>query len=105
MNYCVITGNVSGNLQYEMGETERVCKFKVYNRVYKAHKGDVDTQIIPCRAYGNLAEYVNAEIYNNCEVLILGRIRVSTVKLGDKLKPIFYVYCYAVTKLEQNEYD
>lgn len=105
MNYCVISGKISSNIDYGIGSNERVCRFRIRNVYFKMNNSKSDAQYIPCRAYGNLAEYCNAELYPDCEVVVIGRIRISSVRLNGRLKNIMYVYCNCVTKIEHRDYD
>lgn len=104
MNYCVISGQIVGDIVSELDREKSCCKFNIKNLYYKTNVSASEKTIIRCICYGALADYVYHELYEGANILVTGRVLsrhyVSNGVHIDRL----YVGCNTVTKLEQEEY-
>ena len=104
MNYCVISGQIVGDIVSELDREKSCCKFNIKNLYYKPNVSASEKTIIRCICYGALADYVYHELYEGANILVTGRVLsrhyVSNGVHIDRL----YVGCNTVTKLEQEEY-
>lgn len=105
MNYCVVSGQIVGDIVSELDKNMSCCKFNIKNLYYKPNVSANEKTIIRCICYGALADYVYNELYEGANILVTGRVLnrhyVSNNTHIDRL----YIGCNTVSKLEQEEYD
>ena len=105
MNYCVVSGQIVGDIVSELDREMKCCKFNIKNLYYKPNVSANEKTIIRCICYGALADYVYHELYEGANVLVTGRVLnrhyVSNGVHIDRL----YIGCNTVTRLEQEEYS
>lgn len=105
MNYCVVSGQIIGNIDTELNK-EMVCtKFNLKNLYYKSTTSATEKTIIRCICYGALADYVYNELYEGANVLVTGRVLNRHYVVNNTHIDRQYIGCNTVTKLEQEEYS
>lgn len=105
MNQVIISGKIVGQIVSELDKELTTCKFKLNNQVYSPGKSSMVKTIVRCICYGALAEYVNNELYEGCNVIITGRIQYRRYISNNTPIDIMYVACNTVSILEQEEYS
>lgn len=105
MNYCVISGKIASDIDIEYNKTTSVCKFTLKNTYFDNNKNVMVPTLVRCMCHGALADYVNAEMYCNCNVIITGRIIFKRFIVKGATIDKFYISCTTVSKLEQEEYS
>lgn len=108
MNTIVVSGKIASDILEDLNGELYCSKFKIKNMSYSPNRkyNNVETVMLPCIAYGNVARYVSTELYNGCDVLITGRILTRTYKVeSNKTVTKYYIGCNTVTKLEQELYE
>jgi single-stranded DNA-binding protein len=105
MNYCVISGEIVGDIDSSFNGEMSCAKFNVKNIYYKPRLSSSERTIIRCVCYGALADYVSNELYEGANILITGRVLSRHfVKNGAHMDKV-YVGCNTVSILEQEEYS
>ena len=93
MNVALITGRV-----YKIESYEDCVRFSV--RLYEP----TGSYTIKCRAYGNLIRFVESELNENDDVLVVGKTCSTSFKTADSFIYSTYLKCRYITKLTQAEY-
>lgn len=105
MNYCVVSGQIVGDIDNQLNGEMSCCKFSIKNLYYKPNVSATEKTIIRCICYGALADYVYNELYEGANVIITGRVLnrhyISNNVHIDRL----YIGCNTVSRLEQEEYS
>lgn len=104
MNTVIISGKIL-DITSELDKNTTTSKFKLQNMVYSPNKSSMIKTIVRCICYGALAEYVNNELYENCNVICTGRIQYRRFISNNQPIDIMYVVCNTVSILEQEEYS
>jgi len=105
MNQVVISGKIVGEINSELKNEMKVCRFKLKNMYYIDKNSKQEITIIRCIAYGALAEYCYNELYEGANILITGRVLHRHYISNNQPIDLMYVGCNTVTKLEQEEYS
>lgn len=105
MNYCVVSGQIVGNINNELNNNMSCCKFNIKNLYYKPNISANEKTIIRCICYGSLADYVNNELYEGANILVTGRVLSRHYIVNNTHIERLYIGCNTVTKLEQEEYN
>ena len=69
MNYCVVSGQIVGNIDNQLNGEMSCCKFSIKNLYYKPNVSATEKTIIRCICYGALADYVYNELYEGANVI------------------------------------
>lgn len=104
MNYCTISGTITGEICSTISEDMDKTTFNIKNLYYSPLTKATEKTIIRCICYGGLADYVNNELYEGANVLVTGRILSRFYKTEKTNVSRLYIGCNTVTKLEQEEY-
>ena len=104
MNTVIISGKIL-DITSELDKNTTTSKFKLQNMVYSPNKSSMIKTIVRCICYGALAEYVNNELYEGCNVICTGRIQYRRFISNNQPIDIMYVVCNTVSILEQEEYS
>ena len=104
MNTVIISGQIQ-TINAELDKNTTTCKFKLLNQVYSGNKSCMVKTIVRCICYGALAEYVNNELYEGCNVICTGRIQYRRFISNNQPIDIMYVACNTVSVLDQEEYS
>lgn len=104
MNTVIISGKIE-SITSELDKNTTTSKFKLLNQVYSPNKSSMIKTIVRCICYGALAEYVNNELYEGCNVICTGRISYRRFISNNQPIDIMYVACNTVSILEQEEYS
>ena len=104
MNQVYISGKIVGDILHEYKDNVSVTKFKLQNQRYSPNSNIMLKTIIWCRCTGALADYVNSELYEGCEVICTGFIQYIKYVTNNVSIDRMYVCCNTVSKLEQEEY-
>ena len=72
---------------------------------YAYKKNNIETIYLDCICYGNVARYVYHELYEDCDVLITGRMLTRHYVVNGSGFYKYYIGCNTVTKLEQEDYE
>ena len=105
MNQVIISGKIVGDIVCELDKNTTTTKFKLLNMVYSGNKSAMVKTYVRCICYGAVAEYVNNELYENCNVICTGRIHYRRFISNNQPIDILYVVCNTVSILEQEEYS
>ena len=105
MNTVIISGKIYGDIYYEYTNDVSITKFKICNQKYNGTKGIMDRHIIRCICKGALADYVNTELYEGCNIIITGYISSKVFDVNNTKVDRTYLYCNTVSVLEQEEYS
>lgn len=105
MNTVIISGKITGDINCELDKNTTTTKFKLLNMVYSPNRSSMIKTIVRCITYGALAEYVNNELYEGCNVICTGRIQYRRFISNNQPIDIMYVSCNTVSILEQEEYS
>ena len=105
MNYCVISGQIVGDIDNELNNTMSCCKFNLKNLYYKPNVSATERTIIRCVCYGAVADYVINELYEGANVLVTGRVLSRHYVVNNTHIDRLYIGCNTVTRLEQEEYS
>jgi single-stranded DNA-binding protein len=105
MNTVIISGKISGEITCEYDKHTTTTKFKLLNQVYSGVKSSMLKTIVRCICYGAVAEYVQNELYDGCNVICTGRIQYRRYISNNQPIDIMYVCCNTVSILEQEEYS
>lgn len=104
MNLVVISGKIASEIEMGVeGEASR-CKFKIKNQFYSSSKNAQLTTVIPCIAYGAVADYCYNELWEGCEVLVTGGLLFRRYLIDGKRYDRMYIRCNTISKLEQEVY-
>jgi len=103
MNYCVVSGKMF-DIEYSTSTTINCTKFTLKNNYFRTDKTSTETTNIRCIAYGALADYINSEMYDGCDVLVTGRVLNRHYITNNTHINKMYIGCNTVTRLEQEEY-
>jgi single-stranded DNA-binding protein len=105
MNYCIVSGQIVGDIDSELNKEMSCTKFNIKNLYYKPNKSSTEKAIIRCICYGALADYVYNELYEGANILVTGRVlNRHYVSNGVHLDRL-YIGCTTVSILEQEEYS
>ena len=104
MNTVIISGKIE-TIDTELEKETTVCKFTLLNMIYSGTKNAMVKTYIRCICYGAVAEYVNGELYEGCNVICTGYIKFRTFICNNTKIDKMYVYCNTVSILEQEEYS
>lgn len=104
MNTVIISGKIE-TITSELDKNTTTCKFKLLNQAYSSNRCNMVKTIVRCICYGALAEYVNNELYEGCNVICTGRIQYRRFISNNIPIDIMYVACSTVSVLEQEEYS
>lgn len=104
MNYVVISGQIVGDIKEELNRELYCCKFKLKNTKFSEKKSNVETVYIDCICYGNVATFVNTELYDGANVVVTGRVLTRHYIVNGTGFYKLYIGCNTVTKLEQEDY-
>ena len=104
MNSVVISGKIE-KIVCELDKNTTTTKFTLLNMVYSGTKSSMVKTYVRCICYGALAEYVNNELYENCNVICTGRIQYRRFISNNQPIDIMYVACNTVSVLDQEEYS
>lgn len=105
MNYCIVSGQIVGDIDSELNKEMSCTKFNIKNLYYKPNKSSTEKAIIRCICYGALADYVYNELYEGANILVTGRVlNRHYVSNGVHLDRL-YIGCTTVSLLEQEEYS
>jgi single-stranded DNA-binding protein len=105
MNQVIISGKISGDIDCDYDKQMTTAKFKLLNMVYSNSKSTMIKTIVRCICYGAVAEYVNNELYDGCNVICTGRIQYRRYISNNTPIDILYIMCNTVSILEQEEYS
>ena len=105
MNQVIISGKITGDINCELDKNVTTTKFKLLNMVYSPNRSSMIKTIVRCITYGALAEYVNNELYEGCNVICTGRIQYRRYLSNNTAIDLMYVMCNTVSILEQEEYS
>ena len=105
MNQVIISGNITGDINCELDKNTTTTKFKLLNMVYSPNRSSMIKTIVRCITYGALAEYVNNELYEGCNVICTGRIQYRRYISKNTAVDMMYIMCNTVSILEQEEYS
>ena len=105
MNNVVISGKVYGIISHEYDNDISTTNFALLNQVYSFNKGAMVKNIIRCRCTGAVADYVNTELYEGCNVICTGWLQYKMNPVGKGFVEKCYVMCNTVSILEQEEYS
>lgn len=104
MNLVVISGKICSNIDMGLdGESSR-CRFKIKSQYFSPSRGARLTTIVPCIAYGAVADYCYNEMWAGCDVIITGAILFQRYEVNGKTFDRMYIRCNTISKLEQEEY-
>ena len=104
MNQVIISGKIQ-TITSELDKNTTTTKFKLLNMVYSPNRSSMIKTIVRCITYGALAEYVNNELYEGCNVICTGRIQYRRYISNNTALDLMYVSCNTVSILEQEEYS
>lgn len=104
MNSVVISGKIYGMINHEYDNDLSVTNFTLLNQKYSPHKSTMIKNMIKCRCVGALADYVNTELYEGCNVICTGYLQFKMNPVGKGFMEKCYVVCNTVSILEQEEY-
>ena len=105
MNQVIISGKITGDINCELDKNTTTTKFKLLNMVYSHNRSSMIKTIVRCITYGALADYVNNELYEGCNVICTGRIQYRRYLNNNTAIDLMYVMCNTVSILEQEEYS
>lgn len=105
MNQVVISGKISGNITHEYVNDTSVTKFTLLNMAYSNNRNTMLKTYVRCRCTGALADYVNNELYEGCNVICTGRIQFIRNIVNNTSIDRMYILCNTVSILEQEEYS
>jgi single-stranded DNA-binding protein len=105
MNQVIISGKITGDINCELDKNATTTKFKLLNMVYSPNRSSMIKTIVRCITYGALAEYVNNELYEGCNIICTGRIQYRRYISNNTTVDMMYVMCNTVSILEQEEYS
>lgn len=105
MNQVVISGKISGDIIHEYNDSVSTTKFKILNQRYSPGSGVMMKTYIWCRCTGALADYVQNEMFEGCDILITGYIQYISYVVNNTKIDRLVIHCNTVTRLEQEEYD
>lgn len=104
MNQVVISGKISGDILHEYNDTVSTTKFKILNQRYSPGSNTMLKTMVWCRCTGALADYVNTELYEGCNIIVTGYIQYITYVVGGTKIDRLVIHCNTVSILEQEEY-
>lgn len=104
MNQVVISGKIYGDINHEYNDSVSTTKFKILNQRYSPNGGTMLKTIVWCRCTGALADYVNTELYEGCNIIVTGFIQYLTYVVNNTKIDRLMIYCNTVSILEQEEY-
>lgn len=106
MNMCIVSGKIVGDIENSQNGTMSCTKFNIQNMRYKPTTSTMEKTIIRCVSYGALADYINNELYEGCNIVVTGNILNRRYYLDSTKSYIdrLYVGCSTVSRLDQEEY-
>lgn len=104
MNQVVISGKIYGDINHEYNNSVSTTKFKILNQKYSPSSSTMMKTIVWCRCTGALADYVNTELYEGCNIIVTGFIQYLTYVVNNTKIDRLVIYCNTVSILEQEEY-
>lgn len=104
MNYCVVSGQIVGEIVSELDREMSCVKFNIKNLYYMTNKSANEKTIIRCVCYGALADYVHNELYEGANIIVTGRILNRHYIANNISINRLYIGCNTVSRLEQEEY-
>lgn len=104
MNQVVISGKIYGDIIHEYNDSVSTTRFKILNQRYSPNSGTMLKTIVWCRCTGALADYVNTELYEGCNIIVTGFIQYLTYVVNNTKIDRLVIYCNTVSILEQEEY-
>lgn len=104
MNHVVISGKIYGDIVHEYIGEISTTKFVLKNSYYAPAKSAKVITLVRCMCQGALADYVANEMYNDCSVIVTGRIAHKRWITKNTTLDMMYVVPFTISKLEQEEY-
>lgn len=105
MNQVVISGKITGDINHEYNGDVSTVKFKILNQKYSYNSNKKISTIVWCRCTGALADYVNTELYEGCDIIVTGYIQYLSYVVNNVKIDRLVIYCNTVSILEQEEYS
>ena len=104
MNQVVISGKIYGDIIHEYNDSVSTTRFKILNQRYSQGANTMLKTIVWCRCTGALADYVNTELYEGCNIIVTGFIQYLSYVVNNVKIDRLVIFCNTVSILEQEEY-